>query len=46
MRIVGKVLYWLAVLAISLALLVVLMMWFESRDSSELEGSGPIHRVG
>ena len=39
MRIVGKVVYWLAVLAISLALLVVLMMWFESRDASEVEGS-------
>jgi uncharacterized protein YggT (Ycf19 family) len=36
---VGKVVYWLAVLAISLVLLVVLMMWFESRDSSEVEGS-------
>jgi uncharacterized protein YggT (Ycf19 family) len=45
MRIVGKVLYWLAVLAISLALLVVLMMWFESRDSSEVEGSGLIHQI-
>ena len=45
MRIVGKVLYWLAVLAISLALLVVLMMWFESRDSSEVEGSGLIHQL-
>jgi hypothetical protein len=44
MRIVGKVLYWLAVLAISLVLLVVLMMWFESRDSSEVEGSGLTHQ--
>jgi hypothetical protein len=40
MRVVGKVVYWLAVLAISLVLLVVLMMWFESQDSSEVEGSG------
>jgi uncharacterized protein YggT (Ycf19 family) len=45
MRIVGKVVYWLAVLAISLVLLVVLMMWFESQDSSELEGSGLVHQV-
>jgi uncharacterized protein YggT (Ycf19 family) len=45
MRIVGKVLYWLAVLAISLVLLVVLMMWFESQDSSEVEGSGLIQQV-
>jgi uncharacterized protein YggT (Ycf19 family) len=43
MRIVGKVLYWLAVLAISLVLLVALMMWFESRDSSEVEGSSVPH---
>jgi uncharacterized protein YggT (Ycf19 family) len=39
MQIVWKVLYWLAVLAISVVLLVVLMMWFESRDASEVEGS-------
>jgi hypothetical protein len=39
MRIVWKVLYWLAVLAISVVLLVVLMMWFESRDASNVEGS-------
>jgi hypothetical protein len=39
MRIVGKIVYWLAVLAISLALLVVLMLWFESQDASEVEGS-------
>ena len=45
MRVVGKVLYWLAVLAISLVLLVVLMMWFESQDSSEVEGSSLIQRV-
>ena len=39
MRIVGKVIYWLAVLAISVVLLVVLMRWFESQDASEVEGS-------
>ncbi|MEA2379011.1 MAG: hypothetical protein QOK00_3593 [Thermoleophilaceae bacterium] len=39
MRIVWKVLYWLAVLAISTVLLVVLMMWFESRDASKVENS-------
>jgi hypothetical protein len=39
MRIVGKVIYWLAVLAISLVLLVVLMTWFESRDASQVEDS-------
>jgi hypothetical protein len=39
MRIVWKVVYWLAVLAISVVLLVVLMTWFESRDASKVEGS-------
>jgi uncharacterized protein YggT (Ycf19 family) len=39
MGIVGKVIYWLAVLAISLVLLVVLMRWFESQDESDVEGS-------
>jgi hypothetical protein len=40
MRILLKVLYWLAVLAISLALVVALIMWFESRDASNVEDSG------
>ena len=40
MRILLKVLYWLAVLAVSLALVVGLILWFESRDESEIEGSG------
>jgi cytochrome b subunit of formate dehydrogenase len=40
MRILLKVLYWLAVLAISLALVIGLILWFESRDASEIEGSG------
>jgi uncharacterized protein YggT (Ycf19 family) len=39
MRILWKVLYWLAVLAISVVLLVVLMMWFESRDASKVQDS-------
>jgi hypothetical protein len=39
MRIMWKLLYWLAVLAISVVLLVVLMMWFESRDASKVQGS-------
>jgi cytochrome b subunit of formate dehydrogenase len=34
-----KVLYWLAVVAISLALVVGLILWFESQDASEVEGS-------
>jgi cytochrome b subunit of formate dehydrogenase len=34
-----KVLYWLAVLAISLALVVGLILFFESRDQSSVERS-------
>jgi cytochrome b subunit of formate dehydrogenase len=38
--VVGKVLYWLAVLAISLLFVVGLILFFESRDDSSLdEGS-------
>jgi uncharacterized protein YggT (Ycf19 family) len=39
MQILLKVLYWLAVVAISVVLLVVLMMWFEDRDASKVQGS-------
>ncbi len=35
-----RLLYWLAVLAISLVLLVSLVLFFESRDESSLEGRG------
>ena len=34
-----KLLYWLAVLAISIALVVGLILWFESRDASQIERS-------
>ena len=37
MRVLGKVLYWLAVLVISLALVVALILFFESRDDSSLD---------
>ena len=44
MRALGKILYWAAVLAISIALLIVLVLFFESRDSSQLHGVVvPIH---
>ncbi len=33
-----RILYWLAVLAISLALLIVLVLFLESRDDSSLSG--------
>jgi len=34
-----KILYWLAVVAISLALVIGLILWFESRDASEIQDS-------
>ena len=34
-----RVLYWLAVVAISIVLVIGLILWFESRDASEVEGS-------
>jgi hypothetical protein len=40
LRILLKALYWLAVLVVSLALLVGLILLLESRDESELEGGG------
>ena len=45
-RVLGKILYWLAVLAVSLALLIVLVLFFESRDESQVEnGAAPVERV-
>jgi hypothetical protein len=35
-RVLGKILYWAAVLAISVALLIALVLFFESRDSSQV----------
>jgi hypothetical protein len=34
-----KVLYWVAVLAVSLALVIGLILFFESRDQSSIEGA-------
>jgi hypothetical protein len=39
MRVLGKILYWAAVLAISLALLIALVLFFESRDSSQVSNT-------
>ena len=39
MRVIGKILYWLLVLAISVGLLVALVLFFESRDQSQVEGA-------
>jgi hypothetical protein len=35
--VLGKILYWLAVIAISLALVVGLILFLESRDQSSVE---------
>lgn len=45
MRVLGKILYWLAVLVISIALLIALVLFFESRDESQVEG-GVVPVVG
>ena len=43
MRILGKLVYWLVVVAISVALLVALVRFFESRDESDLDsGARPV----
>jgi hypothetical protein len=39
MRVLGKILYWAAVLAISIALLIALVLFFESRDSSQVSNT-------
>ena len=39
-RVLGSMGYWLAVLVISLALVVGLVLLLESRDQSEVEGKG------
>jgi hypothetical protein len=40
LRIAGRIAYWLAVLAISLALVIGLILFFESRDQSQVEEGG------
>jgi hypothetical protein len=42
-RIGLKILYWLAVLAVSIVILVVLIMLIESRDQSNVDHGGPAH---
>jgi hypothetical protein len=36
-----KMVYWLAVIVISFALVVALILFFESQDQSSLDRSGP-----
>jgi hypothetical protein len=40
-RVALKVLYWIAVLVVSLAILVGLILLLESRDESSVNGLGP-----
>jgi hypothetical protein len=43
-----RLLYWLAVVAISVALVVALILWFESQDASDIEnsqGAAPVTRA-
>jgi hypothetical protein len=35
--VLGKIVYWVAVVAISLALVIALILFFESRDQSSVE---------
>jgi hypothetical protein len=37
--VIWKLLYWLAVLAVSLALVIGLILFLESRDQSSIEGA-------
>lgn len=41
---VGRLVYWLLVLAVSLAFVAGLILFFESRDDSSLEGASLHHR--
>jgi hypothetical protein len=36
----GKIVYWLAVLIVSIALVIGLILWFESQDESAVKDSG------
>jgi hypothetical protein len=38
--VIWKLLYWLAVVAVSLALVIGLILFLESRDQSSIEGAG------
>ena len=40
-----RALYWLAVVAISVALVVALILWFESQDASDIENTQKVTPV-
>lgn len=37
LRVLGRIVYWLAVLAVSVVLLILLVKFFESRDESNVD---------
>jgi hypothetical protein len=41
-RVLLKIVYWVAVLAISIALVIALIMFFESRDPSSVKENGAV----
>ena len=41
-RVAGKILYWLAVLVLSFAILYGLVKFFEARDSSQLDSGAAL----
>lgn len=43
MHLLGRIIYWLAVLAVSIVLLVLLVQFFESRDDSEVGARAGAH---
>jgi hypothetical protein len=38
-RLVGRIIYWLAVVAVSIVILVLLVRWLESHDLSSIGGT-------
>ncbi len=44
-RMIKKVLYWVAVVVVSLAILVALILFFESRDDSTLDAGAGVVRL-
>jgi len=43
--VITKIVYWAAVLAVSIALVVGLILWFESQDQSSIEDSSALPAV-
>jgi hypothetical protein len=44
-RVLGTILYWLAVVAISVVLVVLLILFFESRDQANVDAAAPVAAV-